>query len=247
MSHPTYTATNADLELQRTFWNGWNAASRENVPLTAHAKLEASVVINWIRGLGRRDLRILEIGCGSGWLSERLAEYGEVTGLDMADEVIERAKLRAPHITWLAGDFGEMDFSHRSFDVVVHQDTLSHVADQPAFVARIASLLKPGGRMLVGTQNAFVYSRISWVQPTKPGHLRHWVNAAELRRLVVPHFDVLELRTIGAEGDQGILRWLNAPKVYRFVAPLFGGKVRFDRLKERMGLGRSLMLHAVVR
>jgi len=247
MSTSTKAATNVDLELQRTFWNEWNTTSREKVPLTAHAKLEASVILGWLRELGRQDLSILEIGCGSGWLSERLAEYGDVTGLDMADEVLERARLRAPHITWLAGDFAEMDFPLRSFDVVVHMDTLSHVPNQPAFMAKIASLLKPGGRMLVGTQNAFVYSRISWVQPTRPGHIRKWVTAGELQRLADPHFDILELRSIGPEGDQGILRWLNAPKVYRFVAPLIGGRERYDRIKERMGLGRSLMLHAQAR
>jgi SAM-dependent methyltransferase len=88
--------------------------------------------------------RILEVGCGTGWLSARLLDFGEVTATDLADEVIARAQAAHPRVRFLAGDFMTLAAGD-DYDVVVCLETLSHFVDQPAFVARLASCLRPGG------------------------------------------------------------------------------------------------------
>jgi 2-polyprenyl-3-methyl-5-hydroxy-6-metoxy-1,4-benzoquinol methylase len=63
---------------------------------------------------------------------------------------------------------------------------LAHVEDQVAFVDKIAELLRPGGYLMLATQNKFTLSRWSEVVPQAPGQIRKWVDAKELRRLLRP-------------------------------------------------------------
>ena len=80
----------AAISLQQSFWNGWNASHREH-DLQDVSIRQAEVVCGWLKSLGRSDLKILEVGCGSGWFGPRLAKFGETTGTDLSDEVLARA------------------------------------------------------------------------------------------------------------------------------------------------------------
>jgi 2-polyprenyl-3-methyl-5-hydroxy-6-metoxy-1,4-benzoquinol methylase len=93
--------------------------------------------------------RICEVGCANGWLAVQLAELGQVTGVDIADKVIARAKDRIPAVEFLAGDFTEMGDFKGDFDVIVTLVTTGNVSDHKAFVAKIVAALKPGGHLIL--------------------------------------------------------------------------------------------------
>jgi 2-polyprenyl-3-methyl-5-hydroxy-6-metoxy-1,4-benzoquinol methylase len=195
----------------------------------------------WISALGRRDLTIFDVGCGSGWLCERLLAYGQVTGIDLAGEVIERARLRVPDATFIAGDFMGLALPSGKADVIVTLEVLSHVADQPAFLAKLARMLKPGGLLMIATQNRFVLERSADVAPRAPGQIRRWVNQRELRRLLEPKFEIVELTSVFPNwGHSGILRIVNSPKLSAIAGRLVP-LARIDRLKERYFFGHTLM------
>src|SRR5688572_26696867 len=108
-----------DMDVQRRFWNEYDSAHREqssDVPIASRRQSE--IIRGWLGSISQRS-RILEVGCAGGWFSEQLAAFGQVTATDLADEVIARAKLRAPHIEFLAGDFDAIDFGPHRFDVAV--------------------------------------------------------------------------------------------------------------------------------
>ena len=75
---------------------------------------QADTVFGWIRRLGRTDLKLIDVGCGAGWLCSKLAQFGEVTGTDLSDQVLARAALRAPSVKFIAGDFIKSSFCQRS-------------------------------------------------------------------------------------------------------------------------------------
>lgn len=233
------------IDVQKSYWNRWLAQHRE-AAVGELSLRQAETILGWLASLGRGDLRILEVGCGSGWFADRLSRYGPVSATDLADEVVERARARHPQVVFRAGDFMELDFPARSFDVITNLEVLTHVADQPAFVAKIARLLKPGGHFMIATQNAFVRKRMPAVAVRPEGQLRHWVTRGELTALVRPHFEILRLHTINPGGERGILRFVNSLKLNRLVAKATG-QPRLDRLKEKLGFGRDLMLWARVR
>jgi len=208
-----------DIEKQRGFWNYWNSQYRlEGMFMPDVNGRQGQIVVDWTAELGRTGLDILEVGCGSGWLCHRLATLGRVTGTDLANEVLPRSDPATRNVTFIAGDFFDLDFPTPGFDVVVSLEVLAHVEDQDAFLAKIARLLRPGGYLMLATQNRFVFERWTQVPPKGAGQIRKWVNARTLRRLVSAHLKIVRLTSICPEGDCGILRLINAPKINRMLS-----------------------------
>ncbi len=103
-------------------------------------------------------LRILDIGCGGGLLSEPMARLGAtVVGADAAEGNIPVAKVHA------AQSGLEIDYRHTTaealadageqFDVVLNMEVVEHVADPLAYLTACQMLLKPGGLHLCSTLN----------------------------------------------------------------------------------------------
>lgn len=226
------------ISSQQRFWNQWNASTRE-INLDEISFRQAEVVRNWLRQLGSTKLEILEVGCGACWFSDDLSKFGRVTGTDLSDEVLARAQEHLPHIQFVSGDFMELDFGGDKFDVVVSLEVLSHVADQPAFIAKIASHLCTGGYLMLATQNGPVLQKFNNIPPPSPGQLRHWVDSAELFSLLSKHFDVLELFSVTPRANKGLMRILHSRTFNRPIRAIVGNSI--DKLKEAMGLGWTLM------
>jgi len=72
--------------------------------------------------------KILDFGCGGGWLSKVLASYGyEVVGIDISHSLIKRAKKVAPTVIFVVGDGMNLPFREGAFDAVVSIATLHHL------------------------------------------------------------------------------------------------------------------------
>lgn len=103
-------------------------------------------------------LRLLDIGCGGGLLSEPMARLGaSVVGADAAERNIPVAQIHAAqsgldieyrHITAEA-----LLASGEVFDVILNMEVVEHVADPAAYIASCAGLLKSGGLMIASTLN----------------------------------------------------------------------------------------------
>jgi 2-polyprenyl-3-methyl-5-hydroxy-6-metoxy-1,4-benzoquinol methylase len=233
---------NIPIHEQVRSWDSWNAAAREHgiSPAAAH---HAQAVEASIAAFGRTDMTIVDVGCGTGWLCERLQKFGRVTGVDLSDQVLDRARARVPGVTFLSGDLFQIDLPTNSFDVVVTLEVLSHVQDQRAFVGRLASLLKPEGLLIIATQNRPVFERWSAVSGPNPGQIRHWVDAKTLRNLLASRFDQIDIASMFPVGDQGFLRIVNSPKLNSLVGLVVPGRW-LESAKERAMLGHTLLAHA---
>jgi 2-polyprenyl-6-hydroxyphenyl methylase / 3-demethylubiquinone-9 3-methyltransferase len=103
-------------------------------------------------------LRMLDIGCGGGILSEPLARLGaEVVGADPSQPNIEAAKLHAAEaglaVDYRATTAEALADEGERFDVVLAMEVVEHVADLSLFVMRCAEMVKPGGLMITATLN----------------------------------------------------------------------------------------------
>ena len=107
---------------------------------------------------GLKGLRILDIGCGAGILSEPLARLGaSVVGADPAEENIAAAKAHAEstgvEVDYRATTAEALAEAGEKFDIVLAMEVVEHVVDVPAFVATCASMVKPNGLMFAATLN----------------------------------------------------------------------------------------------
>ena len=103
-------------------------------------------------------LRILDIGCGGGLLSEPMARLGaDVVGADPATRNIPVAQLHAEQsgltIDYRLTTAEELAAAGEQFDVVLNMEVVEHVPDPQSFLTACQTLLKPGGLMICSTLN----------------------------------------------------------------------------------------------
>ena len=105
-----------------------------------------------------QGLRLLDIGCGGGLLSEPMARLGaEVVGADAAEGNVAIARAHAAQmgldIDYRATTAEALAEAGESFDVVLNMEVIEHVADPQGYVDACARLVRPGGLMLTSTLN----------------------------------------------------------------------------------------------
>jgi SAM-dependent methyltransferase len=129
----------------------------------------------------RRDLRILDAGCGTGGNVRFLRRYGQVVGLDMAPVALELGAPCLPGVL-ARGSVLELPFAAQSFDLVTSFDVLYHrgVPDEAAALREVRRVLRPGGRLLIRLP-AYEFLRS---KHDRAVHTRRRYTAGGVRRLL---------------------------------------------------------------
>lgn len=143
-----------------TFENMKNEWWDENGPLKGLHALNPPRLEFITRQMGRplSGLKILDLGCGGGILSEPLARLGaHMTGVDASEGAIEAAQAHAKvmglEIDYRCMDAKDLLAEGHLFDVVVSMEVIEHVADVGEFISLCTSLVKPGGDLFLSTLN----------------------------------------------------------------------------------------------
>jgi SAM-dependent methyltransferase len=116
-----------------------------------------------------RDLRILDIGCGAGVMTDALTTFGETTGTDFSVPAIELARRMVPAARFHAGSLDGVGGD--PYDLVTMLDVVEHIPppDRAAFFDQAGGLLAPGGRMIISTPHP---SFTRWLHAERPDLLQ---------------------------------------------------------------------------
>ncbi len=145
-----------------------------------------------------RGRKVLDIGCGGGFLTEEIAKFGlDTTGIDPSVPSLRTAREHARalnlDITYHEGVGESLEFPDNHFDMVFCLDVLEHVQDYRKVVAEIERVLVPGGFFFFETVNRTLVSYLvviffmqnfppTRVMPSNIHSWRHFIKPRELRR-----------------------------------------------------------------
>lgn len=230
-----------DLHSQVDFYNHlWQDFKYANI----YKLTRCTAILDAIRSTQLDEPRILDLGCGAGWLSAVLGVFGPTVGIDLSENAILSARSRYLHVQFVASNIFEWEFPRSAFDVVVSQEVIEHVADQADYLRIAWEALRPGGYLILTTPNKATLLAMPDEQmktwSTQP--IENWLSIRDLKRLVAQRFRISHIQTvIPGLGHRGLRRLFNSTRIENLmenmrVTPFY------DRLRLSIGLG----LHVVV-
>jgi arsenite methyltransferase len=144
-------SSEADHKLQQEF-NQWAAAGRGDEMEDHHSDITDQTLE--LMDLQPSD-RILDLGCGTGWASRRMARVataGEVVGLDVADEMLRRAEQASSNlknVRYVWGSAEKIPAPDNTFTKVLSVESFYYYADQGKALDELRRVLAPGGRLFI--------------------------------------------------------------------------------------------------
>lgn len=145
------------------------------------------------------DARLLDVGCGTGWIAKHFPDY---TGIDGSSDAVAQAGELGRNVI-----FGDVDqalpFGNATFDAVVMKDLLEHVQNPGAVVGEALRVLRPGGLVFASSPDAqrWVWDDYTHVRPfTIRGFRRLFVDqrfeiVASGHESVMPGTSIVAART----------------------------------------------------
>jgi SAM-dependent methyltransferase len=204
----------------RAAYDRYKASSFRTYNETTPGRYDRSLAVRWLRpsrmddfvlealGAGLTSLAILDVGCATGRLLERLAAAGarRLAGADLAPRILEvaRAKLDRHGV---AGDLREADtetalpWPDGTFDAVVSTGVVHHLCRPADALAEIGRVLLPGGQLVVADASFFTPVRELFnvalrIHPHAGDH--RFLTGAQIRRLLaVGGWDVRRCERFG--------------------------------------------------
>ncbi len=233
-----------DIDAQREFYDRrWQQHDYAN-----RLRLQRTVgILDALVATRRYQPRLIDLGCGAGWLTAVLGQFGPTLGVELSPKAVEEARLRYPSLQFEAHDLLTWDAPRAEFEVAISHEVIEHFEEPERHVELAAHLLVDGGHFIFTTPNPRTFNampaaqRDAWTdQP-----LENWIDRRELHRMLENNGFVVERSTtlIPGYGSQGLYRWVNARRIAA-IARLVGLGAAFERWRLEAGYGLHYLIVA---
>ena len=177
LARPPSAAPQAPADWQHRVARAFSRAAEDYARLATAQQAMGEPL--WTR-LPAHATRVLDLGCGPGHESHRLAgRFGDdcrVLGLDLAPGMIEAARRvhgHEPRLSWLCADAAALPLADASLDLVVSNLAIQWCPDLAQVLTELHRVLRPGGRALINTLAPGTLAEVghAWSRPGAPAAL----------------------------------------------------------------------------
>ncbi len=172
-----------------------------------------SEILEQLSRRNHQSLRILDVGCGRGWLTNLLTEYGYCEGIEPVKTVVEYARTLFPNLVFHVGFPGDLlvcdDF--QPYDLIVTSEVIEHIPNiqKNNFIDTLRRLLKPNGAVILTTPRGEVWDQ--WKSVSTPNQpVEDWITESDL----LDRFQSCGFSSFGHEQiffDLGKFQYVDAP------------------------------------
>ncbi len=193
----------------------------------------------------RNDLTVLDLGCGTGFFTEILAQrFEQVIGLDISTKMLNFAKeSRSDEIVWLEGDAYKLPFLDKSIELVYSNLMIQWCDELSEVVNEVLRVLKPGGLFIFSTlvDGTLFELKSSWAQVDQDKHVIDFKTEQQLETILNSERSKL----IDHNSQDIILEYENVLHLVRELKGLGANKVPNKRAKGLAGKDKwQKMMHS---
>jgi ubiquinone/menaquinone biosynthesis C-methylase UbiE len=180
------------------FSEGYEAERRRGY----HALID-DLEVESVRRLAE-EATVLEVGCGTGLILERLAEVAKTAqGIDLSPGMLERARARGLDVREASAT--EIPFEDDTFDLVCSFKVLAHVPEIGAALTEMARVTKPGGHLALEFYNPwslrYLAKRVAGPQPISDGRTEadvytRWDSPLTIPKILPAGVDLVDVRGV---------------------------------------------------
>lgn len=160
---------------------------------------------------GKGPLRILDLGCGRGWLTNRASLYGEAEGMEPVAGVIDGARKLFPNLKFYACEAAQLrkDPAFRPYDLILNSEVIEHVpwSHKEEFVDALKSLLTPEGIVILTTPRGEVFNEYMPLVNFHGQPIEDWMTEEQVK-------SAFQRRGFTGEGPERI--WARFPECVYF-------------------------------
>lgn len=173
----------------------WTTEDKQDTaPSPGRVKL---VVDSVFQQCSRPPERIIDVGCGNGWildeLNKRINPTTALYGIEPSRLGVENTLRRVPQADVRVGTLTSVHFPH-TFPLVISSEVIEHVQEQVEFIRQIARITEPGGIFILTTPNGNFRETFFQNNPNvTPQPVENWLTPHELCTLTQSYFSVSSL------------------------------------------------------
>lgn len=181
-------ATEDQKKYYNSFWS-------KNTSIGLHAKCRKEFIIsNLARLPTSNNPKIIDLGCGRGWLTAELAKHGNAVGVDLSSTGIKIAKINYPQCHFKQMDIIAEEIKNK-YDVVVSSEVIEHLTEdnQKRYVKKIRDILVNNGYLILTTPNAAIAEKLVKYDIVKQEDLQpieNWLGNKEMCQLINQYFEI---------------------------------------------------------